>query len=480
MIRFLAIGDAIGLIVAILAIIIMVLVFIVSRIRKCPSDKILVIYGKVGNNADGSSKSATCIHGGAKFVYPFIQAYQYLDLTPLSISVDLTKALSRQNIRIDVPSRFTVGISTEPSVMQNAAERLLGLHLDEIQELAKDIIFGQLRLVIATMDIEEINTNRDKFLEAVSDNVETELKKIGLRLINVNVTDIKDESGYIEALGKEAAAKAINDAKRSVAEKNRDGSVGEANALRDQRIEVATANARAIEGENTSKAEISQSDATRREIEAESLRRATAAEKIAAAKALEEAYVAEKEAELARASREKASLEADVIVKQEIEKERIVIQAEATAEEFRRKAKGEADGILAKMQAEAQGNYEILSKQAEGFNALVKASGSDAQAAIQYLIAEKLETLVGIQVEAIKNLKFDNITVWDGGNNADGKTQTANFASGLLKSIPPMNDLFKMTGMELPNYLGKEIQKKPEATKPESENKEKPEKKETK
>lgn len=480
MMRFLAIGDAIGLIVAILAIIIMVLVFIVSRIRKCPSDKILVIYGKVGNNADGSSKSATCIHGGAKFVYPFIQAYQYLDLTPISISVDLTKALSRQNIRIDVPSRFTVGISTEPAVMQNAAERLLGLHLDEIQELAKDIIFGQLRLVIATMDIEEINTNRDKFLEAVSDNVETELKKIGLRLINVNVTDIKDESGYIEALGKEAAAKAINDAKRSVAEKNRDGSVGEANALRDQRIEVATANARAIEGENTSKAEISQSDATRREIEAESLRRATAAEKIAQAKALEEAYTAEKEAELARASREKASLEADVIVKQEIEKERIVIQAEAHAEEFRRRAKGEADAILAKMQAEAQGNYEILSKRAEGFNALVKASGSDAQAAIQYLIAEKLETLVGIQVEAIKNLKFDNITVWDGGNNAEGKTQTANFASGLLKSIPPMNDLFKMTGMELPNYLGKEIQKKTEESQVEAEKKPTPEKKETK
>jgi flotillin len=202
MFRTLDMGDAIGLIIAIVVIIFMVLVFIVTRIRKCPSDKILVIYGKVGNNKDGSSKSANCLHGGAKFVYPFIQAYQYLDLTPLSISVDLTNALSRQNIRIDVPSRFTVGISTEPNVMQNAAERLLGLQLTEIQELAKDIIFGQLRLVIATMDIEEINTNRDKFLEAVSDNVETELKKIGLRLINVNVTDINDETGYIEALGK--------------------------------------------------------------------------------------------------------------------------------------------------------------------------------------------------------------------------------------------------------------------------------------
>ncbi|TNF08793.1 MAG: flotillin family protein [Bacillota bacterium] len=456
---FLQFSDFIGPIITILIILFTILVFIVSRIKKCPSDKILVIYGKVGNNVDGTNKSATCIHGGAKFIYPFIQAYQFLDLTPISIQVDLTNALSRQNIRIDVPSRFTVGISTESGVMQNAAERLLGLKLTEIQELAKDIIFGQLRLIIATMDIEEINTDRDKFLEAVSGNVETELKKIGLRLINVNVTDINDESGYIEALGKEAAAKAINDAKKSVAEKNRDGSIGEANALRDQRIQVAQANSKAIEGENKSLGDISQTNATRREIEAESLRRAMTAEKIAAAKALEDAYLAEQTAELARANREKATLEADVIVKSEIEKQRRVIEAEATAEEIRRKAKGEADAIFAKLEAEARGSFEILSKQAEGFKEIVNAAQNNPDAAIKLLIADKLEKLVQIQVEAIKNLKFDKITVWDNGGN-DGSTSTANFASSLMKSIPPMKDLFEMAGMELPKYLGQTIETK--------------------
>jgi len=450
------VGDAIGLIVTLVIIVLSVLVFIITRIKKCPSDKIMVIYGKIGKNTDGSSRSSDCIHGGAKFVYPFIQAYQYLDLTPLSISVDLRKALSRQNIRIDVPSRFTVGISTEAGIMQNAAERLLGLKLVEIQELTQDIIFGQLRLVIATMDIEEINTNRDKFLEAVSDNVETELKKIGLRLINVNVTDINDESGYIEALGKEAAAKAINDAKKSVAEKNRDGSIGEANAFRDQRIQVATANATAIEGENTSLGDISKSNASRREIEAEALRRATAAEKTAEARALQEAYAAENEAELARADREKASLQADVIVKSEIDKQKKVIEAEAIAEETRRKAQGEADGLYAKMEAEGRGTLEVLSKQAEGFMQLVKSAGNNPDAAIKLLIADKLETLVGIQVEAIKNLKFDKITVWDNGSNG-GKSSTANFASNLFKSIPPMSELFEMAGMDLPKYLGEKI-----------------------
>ena len=453
-------ADVIGPVITFLIILFSLLAFVVVRIRKCPSDKILVVYGKVGMNNDGTHKSALCMHGGTKFIIPFIQAYQFLDLTPMSIQVDLTNALSKQNIRIDVPSRFTVGISTETGVMQNAAERLLGLKMTEIQELAKDIIFGQLRLVIATMDIEEINTNRDKFLEAVSDNVETELKKIGLRLINVNVTDINDESGYIAALGKEAAAKAINDAKKTVAEKNRDGSIGEANAVRDQRIQVASANSKAIEGENKSLGEISQTNALRREIEAESLRRAMVAEKVAAAKALEDSYLAEQNAELARATREKATLEADVIVRSEIDKQKVVIAAEAVAEETRRKARGEADAIFARLDAQARGSLEILSKQAEGFKQIVNAANDNPDAAVKMLIADKLEKLVGIQVEAIKNPKFDKITVWDSGSK-DGTTSTANFASNLMKSIPPMKELFDMAGLELPKYLGTEKEIKP-------------------
>ncbi|MBN2851908.1 MAG: hypothetical protein JXQ23_04145 [Clostridia bacterium] len=290
------------IVVVLVVLVFMTLMALLSRYKKCPSDRILVIYGKVGKGSAGANKSAKCIHGGAAFIWPIIQSYEFLSLTPVSINVNLTGALSKQNIRIDVPSRFTVGISTELGVMQNAAERLLGLKQNEIEELAKDIIFGQLRLVVATMDIEEINTDRDKFLTAVSNNVETELKKIGLRLINVNVTDIKDESGYIEALGKEAAAKAINDAKKTVAEKNRDGSIGQAQAQQDERIQVATANSLAIQGENEAKVTVANSDAIRREREAEALRRATAAEKVQTAKALEESYSAEETAEKARAS----------------------------------------------------------------------------------------------------------------------------------------------------------------------------------
>ena len=438
------------------AVVIAVLLFslllvLLTRYKKCPSDKIMVIYGQVGRNKDGTSKSSICIHGGAAFVWPLVQSYQFLDLTPMSLQVDLVNALSRQNIRVDVPSRFTVGISTEQGVMQNAAERLLGLSLTSIQELAKDIIFGQLRLVVATMDIEEINTDRDKFLEAVSRNVETDLKKIGLRLINVNVTDISDESGYITALGREAAAKAINDAKKSVAEKERDGAIGEANANMDQRIKVAQANATAIQGENDARIEVTRSNAKLREQEAEAQRIATAAEKVQAARALEESYSAERTAEEARAAREKATLEADIIVKTEVEKRRMELEAEAQAEQIRRKARGEADAIYMRMEAEARGAQEMLIKQADGFAQVVSAAGSPSDA-LRLMLADKMETLMQIQVDAIKNIKIDKVTVWDGANGE--KNATANFLAGMAKSIPPMQELFDMAGMQLPNYLG--------------------------
>ncbi|MCQ2266323.1 MAG: flotillin family protein [Bacteroidaceae bacterium] len=436
-------------------IIILALVFLgglaafLNRYRRCPSDKILVVYGS------GSNRSARCYHGGGKMVWPIVQDYGYRSLTPIGIDANLTNALSRQNIRVDVPCRFTVGISTDPDYMLNAAERLLGQSPAQIQEVARDILFGQLRLVIATMSIEELNADRDKFLEAVTANVDVELKKIGLYLINVNVTDIKDESGYIEALGQEAAAKAINEAKVRVAEQEKFGEIGKADAVRETRIRTAEANAAAVRGENEAKVAIAQSDAERREAEAEAQRKAVAAEKVAEAQAKEEAYAAERKAEEARAERERSTQNADVLVSQEIEKKRLVIAAEAEAEQKRVNAKGEADAIYAKMEAEAKGLYEILTKQAEGYDRMIKAAGGDATKAYTLLLLEKLPELVKTQVEAVKGINIDKVTVWDSGQNGDGKGSTANFVSGLMKSVPPLNELFDQAGLSLPEYLAK-------------------------
>ncbi len=445
-----------GLPIAVIFAVLFIFVFfivLIRRYKRCPSDRILVVYGKVGGG-----QSAKCIHGGAAFILPVIQDYQFLDLTPISIEVSLVNALSKQNIRVNVPSRFTIGISTEPGIMQNAAERLLGLGQNEIQELAQEIIFGQLRLVVASMDIEEINSDRDKFLTNISQSVESELKKVGLKLINVNITDIVDESGYIEALGKEAAAHAINAARKSVAEKTRDGSIGEANAVQDERTQVAAANAKAVEGENTAKIAVANSDSLRRQREAEAERVAIASEKVQSAKALQESYAAEQEAETARAERERSSQMADVIVPAEIDKKKVEIDAEAEAENIRRIAKGQADAILFKAQAEAQGLYEVLTKQAAGLDQIVKAAGNNSKDAVLLLIADKLPELVKTQAEAIKNIKIDKVTVWENGGGKDGKSSTSNFISGMYKSVPPLQEMFNMAGMELPEYLkGKNI-----------------------
>jgi flotillin len=459
------------LIGAIVAILFLVLVALATRYKKCPSDRILVVYGKVG-----TGKSAQCYHGGAAFIWPIIQDYQYLNLTPLPIDIKLEGALSKQNIRVNTPSTFTVGIATEPGVMENAAERLLGLTMQHVTELAKDIIFGQMRVVIATMDIEEINADRDKLIANISTGVEVELKKVGLRLINVNVQDITDASGYIDALGQEAASKAIAEAKVKVAQADRDGEIGAAVAKRDKRIAVSNANAEATKGENTAEVDIANSNAQRRSAQAEAERLATAAEKVAQAKVLEEAYVAEQRAEQQRAERERSTQFANIVVPAEIAKERQIVEADAEAERLRRIQQGtsdavraekqaeadgiklvqfaEADGMKAKLLAEADGAQAILAGKAKGFKELI-ATCEGPSGAQQMLVTELLPQLVREQVQAISNLQIDKITVWDSGVGADGKSSTASFLSGLAGSVPPLHELAKNVGVELPEYLGK-------------------------
>ncbi|MDF1695020.1 MAG: SPFH domain-containing protein [Saprospiraceae bacterium] len=476
-----------------------------ARYKRCPSDKILVVYGRTGGGA-----SAKCYAGGATFVLPFFQDYRFLELTPLSIDVNLQDALSKQNIRVSVPAQFTVGISNKPHLMIAAAERLLALGRPDISSLAHDIIMGQMRLVIANMDIEELNTDRDKFVESVYRNVGDELHKIGLELINVNVTDIQDESGYIKALGQEAAAKAINDAKVKVANEVRTGSIGEAEAKQEQRVKVADANSRAeigeakatqeqrvkvaesnslaeigeaeanqsqriqvadansraevgeaianataIDGKNQSAIKIADSN-TQRDIKiAEMERESVAAKKVAAAKALEEAYRAEQIAEEARGKRDMAQRSADEVVAEQIEKEKAVLRAQAEAERQREIAKGEADAILSKLSAQAKGMEELLSKQADGFNKLVNAANGDPQSAINFLMIDKLAELTEIQTSAIKELDIDKVVVYD---NGSGKG-VSNFVQGLYGMMPQLNDFLSQSGMTLPEGLVKKNNK---------------------
>lgn len=490
-------------VVAFLLLVVSTIIFLASRYKRCPSDNILVIYGKVG-----AGQSARCIHGGGTMVWPLIQDYAYLSLTPMTISIPLQKALSMQNIRINVPSTFTVGISTESQIMTAAAERLLHLGQHQIEEMAKEIIFGQLRLTVASLTIEQINQDRERFLESIRKNVAPELNKIGLYLINVNITDITDESGYIDSIGKKAAAEAINQAKVDVAEQEKTGAIGEAEAVREKEIRVAENVAGSEKGKKQAEADqrvfVQQQEANARVGEADADRQkevgvaenlaeaekgkkraqadqriyvqqqeATAVEgenkskahianynaelAVKQAAAMQLGEVARREAEVeiqkAQAKAEQERLVAAEVVRQEIDKRKVEIAAEAEAEKTRREAKGTADAILLKYQAEAEGVRKVLESKAYGYLELVKGCNGDAKSAATLLMTEKIEQIVQLQVEAIRNIKIDKVTVWDGAGGE--KTSTANFLSGLVKSLPPLHDVAAMAGIDLPEYLGK-------------------------
>jgi flotillin len=491
-------------VIAAVALIVVTILFLASRYKRCPSDKVLVVYGKVGEG-----QSSRCIHGGGALILPLVQDFQYLSLTPLTISIDLKNALSLQNIRINVPSTFTVGVSTQDAIMNAAAERLLGLASRQIEDMAREIIFGQLRLTVASLTIEQINQDRESFLESIRKNVEPELNKIGLILINVNITDITDESDYIESIGKKAASEALNRARVDVAAQEKIGAIGQSEAQRDQVVSVAQNEAEAVKGQKAANTEqriyVQQQEtrATVGEAEADRERAIKVAENLAAAEkgrkaaeadqrifvqqreaeaiggenaaradiarttatlsveqaaAHQKAEVARKEAEvqiqLAEAKAERERLVASEVVRQEIDKQKAVILAAADAEQTRLRAKGDADGVLARYTAEAEGIRKVLDGKAAGYDALVRACSGDPRAAASLLLIEKLEEIVRIQVEAISNLKIDKITVWDGGS-ADGSSSTANFAANLIKALPPLHEVAKMAGLDLPEYLGR-------------------------
>ena len=453
-------------VLAFVILIVSTIMFLAARYKRCPSDRILVIYGKVADN-----RSARCMHGGGTLVWPLIQDYAFLSLTPMTISIPLQNALSQQNIRINVPSTFTVGISVDPNIMLNAAERLLGLESGDIEAMAKEIIFGQLRLTVASLTIEQINQDRESFLESIRKNVEPELNKIGLYLINVNITDITDESLYIESIGKKAAAEAVNKARVDVAEQDKVGAIGQAEANReqtvrvaenvaaaekgkkkaeaDQRIYIQGQEAQAVGGENTAKADIADSNALLAVKQAAAMQKAEVAKREAQVQIQKAQYLAEQE-----------RLNAEQVVQREIEKRNIEIMAEAEAERVRREAKGQADGTLLKYEAEAKGVRLVLDSKAAGYSSLVKSCNGDAKAAATFLMVEKIEQVVARQVEAIRNLKIDKITVWDSAGGGEKGSSTANFVSSLIKSVPPLQDVASMAGVELPEYLGRMTEEK--------------------
>ena len=218
---------------------------------------------------------------------------------------------------------------------------------------------------------------------------------------------------------------------------------GQKEAEADRRVYVQQQESKAVEGENLSRADIASFNADLAEKEAEALKRSEVAKR-----------KAQVEIEKAQYEFEGQRLRAEEIAREEVSKQQIEIAAEAEAERQRRIAQGQADATLAAYNAEAEGQRAVLEAKAEGYAKLVQSAGGDAKAAATLLMVEKIEELVARQTEAIANLKIDKITVWDSGNGGEGGS-TSNFISSLIQSLPPVHDVAKMAGVDLPDYLGK-------------------------
>ncbi|MFO1053315.1 MAG: SPFH domain-containing protein [Planctomycetota bacterium] len=474
---------------------------VARRYKRCPSNRVLVIFGRVQGG-----RSAKCLHGGGAFVWPLIQDYQFLSLDPMQIEIPLRGALSAENIRVNVPSVFTVAVGTEPAVMQNAAERLLGLLPKEVMKQAEDIIFGQLRQVIASMAIDEINRDREKFLDKIHASLGPELEKIGLVLINVNITDITDESGYIEAIGKKAASQAIQQAEIDVAEQQKLGAIGVAEAEKEQmisvaqagksreigtkeaereklvrladldketeigkrqasfeqdakvksaeramRVQVAEADAQAVSGENEAKQRVAESDMLLKIKQAETYEASERRKREADASVREAQYVAEARAAEAMAHKIEKEQRAELEARARAEKAKVIVDAEAAAERVKLEAEARAAATFAQLEAQARGEFERLAKKAEGLGRIVQSCGG-AQEAFQLLMLEQLPQLAETAAKAIANVKFDKVVVWDSGKEGGG---AAGFLKGLAGSLPPMLQMMRdVGGVKLPEFLG--------------------------
>ncbi|MFA4986223.1 MAG: SPFH domain-containing protein [Candidatus Brocadiia bacterium] len=474
------------LVLILVFIVLVMIITFINRYKRCPSNKIMVIYGKTGRGV------ARCVHGGAAFVWPVMQSYAWLELEPFVVPIELSSALSQENIRVSVPTTVTCAISTEEGIMQNAAIRLLGQTYTDIQKQAQDIILGQMRAVIATMKIEEINRDRQAFMYKVNEAVSAELEKIGLAVINVNIKDIEDESGYIQALGRKAAAEAINQALVDVAEQERRGKIGVAEREKDQRVAVAAANSLASIGESSAdrdrrqKTAVLDAEAVRTETEANANKATYHAEqkvaeesargKGSSAQVTADGQIrvsqenAQQKAEEARALREASRYRAEITVPAEAQKSRVVIEADAEREKRVLIARGDADAqvinakaigeaTILKMEAEGRGIQAILDGKSAGYRALVAACVSDPQLLTSLLMIEKLTEVAHIQATAIKDLPIEKVIVWDGGGESGGM---ANLGKRFIGAVPPMHDIAKMVGLQLPEYLGKAVHEKHE------------------
>ena len=170
-----------------------------------PSSEVMVRTTRAAKNEPSIFKE------GRVLVIPLYHSYSLLDMHPMKVLFNHPTFLDQNNIRLKIKILFTFAISDEHASILLASRKFAGLNSSQIEEIASEIFLDELRNTVSVMSVEQIIGNRDSFIDLLYRNIDPELNKSGLYLMNCKIADITDDSGHVEGA---IAKKQAKDAER--------------------------------------------------------------------------------------------------------------------------------------------------------------------------------------------------------------------------------------------------------------------------
>jgi len=434
----------------VLALILLAVITINRLIVIVPPNMASVITGRKRTLEDGETVGYRTVNGGRTLRIPMIEQVQWLSLTTIPLELSVDDAYSKGNIPLAVKAIANVKIASQPeAVFNNAVERLLGKNIAQIEGLARETLTGNLRGVLAKLTPEEVNEDRLGFAKHLSEEADHDLKKLGLQLDVLKIQHVMDRVGYLQAIGEKRTAEALRDAeiakataiaetRQKQAEAKRVAEVAQAQNEAETKQQQAQARQQAEVAEADAEAAIKQQQAHARQLS--DVAAAQANVKIAEAQNALRVRQAElgREAEtterVAKISAQQAETEARTIWEArrvEMEKTRLQADVVQPAEAARMAAEAKAKATAAPI-------LETGRAQAEVLRMLYAQIEQGGEAGVQVFLAEKLPALLGVTVDAMKDVNIGRLTVVDSGSGhgvANAATQRVNASIAALEQV---------------------------------------------
>lgn len=349
-----------------------------KNLKICQPSEVLVFSGRSHRMQDGRVRGYRVIKGGSAFRWPLIEAVDRLDLTNMVIDLSVRGAYSKGGIPLNVQGVANVKIAGDEPILLNAIERFLGRSRDEILDIARETLEGNLRGVLAALTPEQVNEDKLAFAEKLLHEAEHDLSKLGIVLDNLKIQNVTDDAGYLASLGRKKSA-----------ELQKQSRITEAIARADARIRAA---------ENQQQTSISQIESQMTKLHAQAQRQLTDAE------SRREALIAEEQAKVAQEVA-KAKAELDV-QKARVEQVRRQLEAEIIepAKAEMAAAKSRAKGEVAKIVEDGRAGAEAFRRVTQ----IWRKAGPNAK---DIMILYKLELLVKSLLSTMNNLQVDRLTV---------------------------------------------------------------------